>query len=151
MVFYFFLIWLPFCNFTSSGINFLDDIFKCFVHYFYYRAFIKKKSACTIFFSVTLASYCLFQMKRFNYSIHLPCGTEQNHSYLYIYIFFRWRNTGCYRMPPGRHQLALISLQKEEIWGLFQSTINIFSQVLSYKCNIKLNHLKLIFIHTYVC
>ena len=110
-----------------------------------------KKISMHHFFPVTLTSYCLFQMKRFNYSIHLPCGTEQNHSYLYIYIFFRWRNTGCYRMPPGRHQLALISLQKEEIWGLFQSTINLFPQVLSYKCNIKLNHLKLIFIHTYVC
>lgn len=70
---------------------------------------------------------------------------------LHLHLF-KWRSTGCCRMLPGRHHhLALISLQREEIWGLHQSTINIFPQVLSYKYNIKLNHLRLIFVHIYIC
>lgn len=129
----------------------MDDIFKCFVHYLYYRAFIfKKKYACTIFFCNTDKFLPLSDEKiqLFNppslWNRTKPCIPLHLH-------LFKWRSIGCCRMPPGRHHhLALISLQREEIWGLHQSKINNISTNLSYKYNIKLNHLKLIFVHIYV-
>lgn len=68
---------------------------------------------------------------------------------LHLHLF-KWRSIGCCRMPPETSSFGINFTAQRRNLGPTPEYNKYISTNLSYKYNIKLNHLKPIFVHIYM-